>query len=872
MQAMAYNTDIERLNYYEGEYLGAVDFEAEQEYHRDMRRRHNLGQHTWGIVTGLDLAQPANGATNSNGAEVDVYLQPGMAVDGFGREIVVLSQFQLLPSALAAFYSSNSKASPVLIYIWIAYQQQLLQPPTDACATTNVSNAYGRVEETYTLTATATTSAPPSGAIVVDGTQITTSSSSSSSTTVLDPPPITLPLDNSVPFQEFSTDDSTLVWWLPLGRVMWDQYNQVFLQIVPGDPVNSAISAAYGREYVGNVSAETYAPAGMYAIVDRNSPYPPQASTSDPNLGGVQAEVAGSLQVDFLLNAEMSAVIGGAYDPNAMKSLSPLTIVATSATTDQQLIQFLDYSNNETWYINQEFDGKTLGLNIGEVTIVNNSPKNVDNRIFIQPTQTNSSLPSLQNVGIGSSTPRNPLAIRGQGAWWELLSFEDNTGITKWHMNHNPQGKDAAGNPYKPGLNFCETGQADFRLFLQTGGNVGIGTPTPVAPLDVQLGPIHVGQTTNPTLTAQGAYLGWNLSGGTGETDFINNQGLGSGGFAFINTPNSGSPPATLLTITGAGNVGIGTTSPQQNFSVNVGLNIDQENTNPGGKLPTSGANKALTFGSTSGEGIGSCRVPGGVNTYGLDFYTAFLSRMNIDNTGAVTIGAEPAAPLSPAPGPGTLTINGIRTNLIGVDAAGMHWIMAGGTVEGVHNAIGCNPSTKQLFLGNGTTPWEVTVFGNVNGTKVGYVADRFINRDGVALERGDVVVLHSTPSSQYYGANARVPLVEVQLTEAAMDTRVCGIVDEPSLADVKIGDLDRAKLGDVQVGLMVTLGAYAFCKVDADIAPIVPGDLLITSTTPGYAQKLSPGVLVRPGAIIGKALGALKRGKGLIPVLFSHQ
>ena len=34
---MADITDIERLNYYEGEYLGAIDFEAEQEYHRDMR-------------------------------------------------------------------------------------------------------------------------------------------------------------------------------------------------------------------------------------------------------------------------------------------------------------------------------------------------------------------------------------------------------------------------------------------------------------------------------------------------------------------------------------------------------------------------------------------------------------------------------------------------------------------------------------------------------------------------------------------------------------------------------------------------------------------------------------------------------------------
>jgi hypothetical protein len=65
----------------------------------------------------------------------------------------------------------------------------------------------------------------------------------------------------------------------------------------------------------------------------------------------------------------------------------------------------------------------------------------------------------------------------------------------------------------------------------------------------------------------------------------------------------------------------------------------------------------------------------------------------------------------------------------------------------------------------------------------------------------------------------------------------------------------------------MVTLGAYAYCKVDADIAPIRVGDLLTTSPTRGHAQKATePEKAV--GAIIGKALGSLKSGKGKIPVL----
>jgi hypothetical protein len=763
---MSYNTDIERLNYYEGEFLGAVDFQAEQEYHREMRRRHNLGQHTWGLVTGLDLAQAPNGNTNNNGTEVDVFLQPGMAVDGFGREIVLLNQVQLTAAMFAAYYNPSPTATPILIYVWIGYEESLLQPPADACTSMNVSNAYSRTEETYTLTVTANSTSPPDGAIVVDGAQMAIPAeptSSSSPSPVTDPPDITLPYDDSVPFQEFSTDDTTLNWWLPLGRVSWDPYNEVFIQIDPA-------SAAFGREYAGNVSAMVYAPAGMYAIADRSTPYPLPAGD-----GGVLAEVAGSLQVDRDL------VIGGAFDSSIT---FPLTIFGTD--TDQDLIEFRNSSGAVTWYVNQEFDGKTLGLNIGEVTTAG---KNVDNRIFIQPTQTLSTLPSPLNVGIGTSTPRNPLAIRGQGSAWELLSFEDNGGNTVWHLNHNPQGFSSSAK--SPGLNFCETGKADFRLFLQAGGNVGIGTVNPVASLDVAAGPIHVGQTTNPTLTAQGAYLGWNLSGDVGETDFINNRGLGPGGFVFINTPPSGSPPSTLMTISGAGNV---------------------------------------------------------------------------STTGSLFIG--PAAGIQPIPAPGALIVNGSRTYMMGVDAANNHWIMAGGVAELLNNAICLNydagSNKGQVSLGSN---WNLSA-----ASKAGYVVDRFVSAKGEQLERGDVVVIHKNASGPMFGGSNRIPLIEVERTRTAKDPRVCGIVDEPNARSAALQDLDQNEAGKCTIGMMVTLGSYSHCKVDADIAPIAAGDLLTTSATEGHAQKLDLGAGTQPGIVIGKALGSLKKGKGLIPVLISHQ
>jgi len=72
-------------------------------------------------------------------------------------------------------------------------------------------------------------------------------------------------------------------------------------------------------------------------------------------------------------------------------------------------------------------------------------------------------------------------------------------------------------------------------------------------------------------------------------------------------------------------------------------------------------------------------------------------------------------------------------------------------------------------------------------------------------------------------------------------------------------------------MGKMVTLGAYAHCKVDADIAPIQAGDLLTTSPTRGHAQKALDSTQMT-GAIVGKALGSLEKGKGKIPVLVMLQ
>jgi hypothetical protein len=60
-------------------------------------------------------------------------------------------------------------------------------------------------------------------------------------------------------------------------------------------------------------------------------------------------------------------------------------------------------------------------------------------------------------------------------------------------------------------------------------------------------------------------------------------------------------------------------------------------------------------------------------------------------------------------------------------------------------------------------------------------------------------------------------------------------------------------------------------CKVSAENGPIHPGDLLVTSATPGHAMRTDR-ESAWPGTILGKALGSLDSGTGVIQVLVTLQ
>jgi hypothetical protein len=70
---------------------------------------------------------------------------------------------------------------------------------------------------------------------------------------------------------------------------------------------------------------------------------------------------------------------------------------------------------------------------------------------------------------------------------------------------------------------------------------------------------------------------------------------------------------------------------------------------------------------------------------------------------------------------------------------------------------------------------------------------------------------------------------------------------------------------------LPLALVGKVYCKVDAQYGPIGVGDLLTTSPTKGHAMRAED-PLTAFGAVIGKALGSLESGRGLIPMLIALQ
>ncbi len=107
-----------------------------------------------------------------------------------------------------------------------------------------------------------------------------------------------------------------------------------------------------------------------------------------------------------------------------------------------------------------------------------------------------------------------------------------------------------------------------------------------------------------------------------------------------------------------------------------------------------------------------------------------------------------------------------------------------------------------------------------------------------------------------------------LRLSDQPYDTRVAGVV---SGANGVNPGIQMHQQGLIEGGKNVALTGRVYVQADASTASISPGDMLTTSSTPGYAMKVSDHARAA-GAILGKAMTGLSEGKGMVLVLVTLQ
>jgi hypothetical protein len=208
--------NIARVSYFDRQFLRTRDFVDEQAYQIAMRRRHNIAHHRWGIVEGLQIREE----------EGDLFVEPGMAIDGYGRELI-LPERQLISIDAFAHIGSN------VLDVWLAYNLIGSDPAPKGFTSCHGSNAVPnyRWQETPSI-------------------QLTKPESSTSKTYHPE-----VEQDNRPDFSPIQNppDDPRSGWPVFLGRLTKSPQNQI------------AIDQS-SRLYVGLVGESIQAPSGITRI------------------------------------------------------------------------------------------------------------------------------------------------------------------------------------------------------------------------------------------------------------------------------------------------------------------------------------------------------------------------------------------------------------------------------------------------------------------------------------------------------------------------------------------------------------------------------------------------------------------------------
>ena len=137
----------ERNHYFFGKLMTVRDFESEQIYFNSKRRLINRMLNGVGIVSGLDVILVDNKTFS---------LEPGMALDYMGREVVVSEPCIRRLNVIEGFEENKDKG---ILYLCIRYKEDLTETTFSVAGSgknSGVGEEYNRISENYELFLTPT--------------------------------------------------------------------------------------------------------------------------------------------------------------------------------------------------------------------------------------------------------------------------------------------------------------------------------------------------------------------------------------------------------------------------------------------------------------------------------------------------------------------------------------------------------------------------------------------------------------------------------------------------------------------------------------------------------------------------------------------
>lgn len=147
----------------------------------------------------------------------------------------------------------------------------------------------------------------------------------------------------------------------------------------------------------------------------------------------------------------------------------------------------------------------------------------------------------------------------------------------------------------------------------------------------------------------------------------------------------------------------------------------------------------------------------------------------------------------------------------------------------------------------------DLKISGNYAALQSLDLAEAIAQREDLrAIEAGDVVVIDTERNES------------VVLSKVPYSRMVAGVIS------TKPGFLLGEELVDKKVAVKLVLSGRVPVKVTVENGPIKRGDILVTSSKPGYAMRGEPDK-IGYGMAIGKAMAELQEGEGTITVLITR-